>query len=116
MVTTYRFGTSYIPLLYTNEELKGIVELVIKSFSASFSFRQLCSAIINRADNEGKLKKEPHTQYSSVQLTTDDTNKISYLLWQIIWDKKLIIVFEPNTQYADNKDFHFVRVENIYSK
>ena len=61
MVTTYRFGTSHIPLLYTTEELKRTVELVIESFPANFTFGQLCNAIINRADNEEKLKKEPHT-------------------------------------------------------
>lgn len=116
MVTTYRFGTSQIPLLYTAEELNRAVELVIELIPASFTFGQLCNAIIDRADSEGKLKKEPHTQYSSIQLTKDDTNKLSYMLWQLIWEKKLIISFESNFQSTDNKDFRFVKVENINTK
>ena len=112
MVTTYRFGTSQVPLLYTAEELKRAVELVMESFPASFTFGQLCNAIIDRVDSEGKLKKEPHTQYSSIQLTKDDTNKLSYMLWQSIWEKKLIISFESNFQSTENKDFRFVKVES----
>lgn len=90
----YKFGTSTIPLTYTPEELKRKVEAIVDSMQETFSFDMLCQNLVHEAENESKLQKEPHTEYSSIRLTAKDIRNVSYIIWDMIWKHELFIVFD----------------------
>jgi len=104
--TTYIYGPQRLPLTYTNAELNNIIEEFINN-NKIFSFNQLCNNILLIADQQGKLKKKPNTSYSQILLTQHDTIRISKLLWDRIWDKRLILIFNnfQDTYHNGNETF-----------
>ena len=55
------------------------------------------------------IKKEPNTSYSQILLTRKDTIRICRILWEQIWNNKLIQLFNnPHDMYHNNNDTHFV--------
>lgn len=90
---TYRFGTSNIPLTYSALELEKKVLSLIDKMPSLFTFQSFCNQLLQEADNEGKLRKEPDTEYSTIHLTTYDIQAISKILWNLILDRKIYMVF-----------------------
>jgi len=68
---TYVFGTTNIPLTYTDQELTQKVKKMVNDMPTTFTFQNLCQQILVAADKEGKLRKEPETEYSTIHLTTN---------------------------------------------
>lgn len=106
----YRFGISNIPLTYTFQELSKKVEKIVDEMPQQFTFASLCQRVIQIADNEGKLKKEQNTEYSSVQLTTKDVQSISRIIWDMIWKNKIYIVFNAYPYHSESKEFVFAKI------
>lgn len=104
---TYRFGTSNIPLTYTRQELTQKISKLVDNMPTPFSFQNLCQQIMATAEQEGKLRKEPDTEYSTIHLTTNDIMTISKILWDMIWERKVYIVFDayPYSRVGQNTLF-----------
>lgn len=106
--TIYKYGPSRLSLLYTKGELSGIIsDYIIEK--QEFSLSQLYNHIIAIADKQNKLDKEPHTSYSQILLTHNDEITICGLLWERIWSKQLIQLFNnPSDNYHNTNDTLFV--------
>ena len=109
--TTYKFGASKLALKYENDDLNKLIETFMNN-NGEFSFTQLCNYILSIADQQNMLKKEPNTSYSQILLTQLDTIRICRILWEHIWNKKLIQLFNnSHAMYHNNGDTFFVVIK-----
>lgn len=76
-----------------------------------FTFQNLCQQILVTAEQEGKLRKEPNTEYSTIHLTTNDIMAISKILWDMIWERKVYIVFDAYSYSRESQNTHFAKVQ-----
>lgn len=108
--TTYVSGPRRLALKYTEEELNDLIGAFITD-RKEFSYSQLCNYVLSVADQQDKLKKEPHTLYSQILLTYPDTITICKLLWERIWNKELIQMFNNPQDIYNNGDTYFVAIK-----
>lgn len=108
---TYRFGISNIPLTYTQQELIQTVTKLVDDMSTPFAFQNLCQQILVTAEQEGKLKKEPATEYSTIHLTTNDIIAISKILWDMIWERRIYIVFDAYPYNTESQNMFFAKIQ-----
>ena len=94
MYTVY--DSNPVPVTYTQAELEQVIDDFIKETSREFSFRRLCSHIIEKAISEKKVEKAETTQYSSREMNPLSSIEVSRYLWKLIWDKKIFIAFGEN--------------------
>lgn len=107
--TTYIYGPSKLALKYPKEELNDLIEKFITD-NKNFSFSQLCNYILSEADQHDMLEKKNNTSYSQILLTYADTITISKLLWDRIWNKELIQLFNNPHDIYHNNDAYFVKI------
>jgi len=101
MVIT-KFGSTPLSLKYENEELAKVIENYISSVKGTFRYSYLCSHIENKAMQEDMFKTEPYTRYTDIALTEQDHYRINMILWQMIWDKRIVLAFRNG--YFNNKN------------
>lgn len=116
MVIT-KFGCTPLSLKYEDEELAKVIEDYISSVQGTFRYSYLCSHIENEAMQENMFKTEPYTRYTDIALTEQDYHRIDMILWQMIWDKRIVLAFR-NGYYNNNNvnDMHFDVVEEKWKK
>lgn len=103
-----------VPLDYTDEELRKVVEEYIDAQKTEFSFKRMCLAILHRAMDEGKTVDSRHTQYESNELKASDGIRISRILWDMIFEKRIIIAFGDNPYSSSyGNDTRFIKRENF---
>ena len=108
---TVRYGEYPLPMDYEDEALDNLIDKYIsekKSNAADFTYRGICLWLFRIASNEGRLKKENDTVYDNPIMTYDDEIRISKLLWNRIWDKKIFINFSHNeysSHYVNDTSF-----------
>ena len=100
-----------VPLDYTDEELRTVVEEYIAAQKLEFSFRRLCHSVLRRAMDEGKTVDSRHTQYESTELKSSDGDRISRILWNMIYERRIIIAFGENPYLSTycNNDTRFIK-------
>ena len=116
MVIT-KFGCTPLPLKYEDEELTTVIETYIESVKGTFRYSYLCNHIEHEAMQSGKFKAEPYTRYTEVALTEQDQNRINMILWQMIWERKIVIAFRSGYYNQNNiNDMLFAVVEDKWKK
>lgn len=109
--TTYIYGPSKLALKYEDEDLNKLIEKFM-GVNEEFSFSQLCNFILSMAHQQDKLKKEPNTSYSQILLTQTDIVRICRILWEHIWNKELIQLFNtPHDMYRNNGETYFALIK-----
>lgn len=98
MYVTY--DSNPVPVTYTQEELRQVIDSYLKEVDTEFSFRGICSYIVDKALKEGKVRDASHTQYSSREMSPLSAIEVSKCLWELIWDKKIFIAFGENPYAA----------------
>ena len=98
MYVTY--NPNPVPVTYTQEELRQVLESYLKEVDTEFSFRGICSYIVDKAIKEGKVRDASHTQYSSREMNPLSAIEVSKCLWELIWDKRIFIAFGENPYAA----------------
>lgn len=89
------FDSNPIHVLYDNETLKHLV-LVIISNNDSLSgttFLNLCHQVKQQAIRDKAIADLENTVYTSEQLAPEDQVRVSRVLWELIWDKKVFLLF-----------------------
>lgn len=94
------YDSNPVPVTYTQEELRQDIDNYLKDVTTEFSFRGLCSYIIDKAIAEGKVRDASQTQYSSREINPLSAIEVSKCLWDLIWDKKIFIAFGENLYMA----------------
>ena len=101
-----------VPVTYTNEELKKVISDFVNDIDTEFSFTKLCIHIIDRAIREKKVRNADYTQYSNRNLNPRVSIEVSRVLWDFIWEKKIIIAFGDNPYIAQNSnDVRFMPIK-----
>lgn len=116
MVIT-KFGSTPLSLNYEDKDLAKIVDDYISGVKGTFRYSYLCNHIENLAMQQGKFNTEPYTRYTEIALTEHDHHRINMILWQMIWERKIVISFR-NGLYNQNKsnDTLFEVVEDKWKK
>ncbi len=99
MGITY-YNSNPVPVEYTEEEIKEKILGYIVDIDGEFSFKSLCYYIVQTAIREEKVKDAKHTQYSSSEMDPYSSIKVSKILWEMIWDRKIFIAFGENPYMA----------------
>lgn len=104
---THYGGAVTLPLSYTNEELKEVIDRYIGAHD-TFTYRSLCQYIVGEADKDNKLVKEDNHIYECpIELTKKDLNRVTRLLWDLIWGHKIFIDFSDTTHKYGYGEFAF---------
>lgn len=108
--TTHIYGVTPLALKYNDEELNKLIGEFIKE-DKEFSYSQLCNNILYKADHDDMLDKKPNTSYSQIALSHNDIVRICKLLWERIWAKEVMILFN-NTQdaFRRNEETYFIAI------
>lgn len=85
-----------VPVDYTDEELRIIVEEYIIVQKSEFSFKGICRHVLQKAMDEGRTVDSRNTQYESNELKASDGIRVSNILWDLIFERKIIIAFGNN--------------------
>ncbi len=103
------YNSNPVPVIYTKEELEKVIDEYLQSVQTEFSFRSLCSHIIERAIKDEKVTDAKNTQYGSREMSPLSAIEVSKYLWNLIWDRKIFIAFGENP-YAShyNNDTRFI--------
>ena len=85
-----------VQLLYNNEELRDRINMVMESrdHTKGITFVNLCYQIVQVAFQEHKVKKaDEDTTVVSEELSAEDQVRVSRILWELIWDHKIFLLF-----------------------
>jgi hypothetical protein len=107
----YTFGTSRLPMKYSDSELSEVIQRIFKTVSTSIPFSQLCSQIIDVALKENKLAVDGNVQYAKIEVTQEDGCRISRVLWDLIWNRKIYIDFHSSQGSNGFNEFYFKKIE-----
>ena len=85
-----------VQLLYNNEELRDRINMVMDSrdHTKGITFVNLCYQIVQVAFQEHQVKKaDEETTVVSEELSAEDQVRVSRILWELIWDHKIFLLF-----------------------
>lgn len=111
-----KYGLSRLPLLYGDEELAGIVDGFVSQAKGSFRYSQLCNYIENKALQEKKFRMDPYTRYADIIMTEQDNRRINIILWQMIWNQRIVMEFRNLDFNSNDGDTIFAVVEDKWKK
>ena len=111
MITKY--GSHRLSLTCDTSKVKRIVDDLVCQFDDTFTFTELCSAVLVIAEKENLLKKEPNTQYvGQIELSFNDLDAINLIVWEMIWKKQIVIVLYKNPYRSlKERDFLLKKVD-----
>lgn len=89
------YDTNPIHTLYDNETLKHLVLVIIEGNDATSgtTFLNLCNQIRQQAIRDRALADLQNTVYSSEVLAPEEQVRVSRVLWELIWEHKVFVLF-----------------------
>lgn len=106
------YGKTALNMNYSDEELKDLINIYFNE-DGYYSYKSLCAYILNKAKENNKLDKEPNTEYSDIEISLFDADRITKILWNKIWNKEIYIDFYDNPYTSRyNNDFHFGKTKS----
>jgi hypothetical protein len=95
-----------LPLTCTREGFQIIILSEIEQSNNHFSFEELISGIKSKCD----FKIEHNVNYlGTIDFLKTDFDFINKIIWEQIWDKKLMIDFTVKRQDRNPNIFHFAK-------
>lgn len=105
---TYIFGPSQLNLKYHDNELREIITDFLKK-NRKTSYMALCNYIISESENKNMFVKDDNTIYSNIELSEKEHERINLILWNLIWERSLLINFRvPTFGSHYNNDTYFI--------
>lgn len=91
-VTRYQSSGFRLPLNCDNDKIREIASILIEEKDGCFTFNELCMSFARKAEEDNLFIKEPNTNYQNeLKLEGEAIKTILYLVWEMIWNKRLII-------------------------
>ena len=94
--TAMNYDANPVQLLYSNDEIRDRINMVMNSrdHTTGITFVNLCYQIVQVAFQEHKVKKvDENAIITSEELSAEDQVRVSRVLWELIWDKKIFLLF-----------------------
>lgn len=105
-VTKTIYGEQYLPIECTTEDFKNLILSEIEQSENHFSSHDLIARISRKWD----FQKEPNVTYvGSIGFLGNDLDFINRIIWEQIWDKKLMIDITNNRQIRNSEIFYFIK-------
>lgn len=88
------YDSNPVQVLFDNENLKQRLLALVESNNSpsGTTFVNLCYQIRQQAITDHAVKN-PGTTYTNDELAPEDQARISRLLWELIWDHKIYLLF-----------------------
>lgn|SRR5690554_3087073 len=99
-----------LPLKCNDDELRLIVEKYIEQSDYDFTFNGLIHYIKQKAMQMDLFEKEDNVEYIVIELNRIDIKRINLLIWDMIWDRKIIIDFSKD-KAPGYDDCRFMKVD-----
>lgn len=91
-LTRYQSDGFRLPLNCDNDKIREIASTLIEEKDSYFTFNELCVYFAQKAEEYDLFIKEPNTIYQGeLKLEGNAINVILSLVWEMIWNKRLII-------------------------
>ena len=89
------FDANPVHVLYDYESLKHIVQVSIERNDniSGTTFVSLCNKIRQQAIRDRALADLENTVYTSEVLAPEDQVRVSRMLWELIWEHKIFLLF-----------------------
>ena len=89
------YDANPVHVLYDNESLKHIVLVIIErnDSPSGTTFVNLCYQIRQQAIRDRALPDLENTVYSSEELAPEVQVRVSRVLWELIWEHKIHLLF-----------------------
>lgn len=89
------YDANPVHVLYDNESLKHIVQVIIErnDSTSGTTFVNLCYQIRQQAIRDRALADLENTVYTSDELAPEDQVRVSRVLWELIWEHKIHLLF-----------------------
>ncbi len=97
-----KYGRTPLGLSYSDEQLRSVVAGFICIAPSTFRYMELYNYVMDRALHEDMFQKEPYTRYTNIVLTDYDEHRLSMILWEMIWDEKIVIEFRNNINHQSH--------------
>lgn len=89
------YDSNPVKLNFDNETIKERVLQLVEGRESThgITFFNLCYQLRQMAISENLLDKPETTTYTNDELTPEDQIRVSRVLWELIWDKKIYVLF-----------------------
>ena len=89
------YDANHVHLLYNNEELRDRINMIMDSrdHTTGITFVNLCYQVMQMAFQENMVKKAEDTIITSEELAPEEQVRVSRILWELIWDRKVFLLF-----------------------
>ena len=89
------YDTNPVHLLYSNEELRDRILMVMESrdHTTGITFVNLCYQVIQIGFQENKVVIPEDSIVTSEELAAEEQVRVSRILWELIWDRKIFLLF-----------------------
>lgn len=99
---------AFLPITCTEEEFRNKILTEIELFEKSFSFFDL----VTKVKPNCEFKKDSNIDYiGGIDFMGSELNFINSIIWEQIWDKKLMIDFTNNRQNHRPDLFYFIKTK-----
>ena len=90
-----KYDSNPVHLLYENEELRDRILMIIegRDKTTGITFVNLCYQVIQMGFQENKVMIPEDTIITSEELAPEEQVRVSRILWELIWDRKIFLLF-----------------------
>jgi hypothetical protein len=90
-----KYDSNPVHLLYDNEELRDRILMIIegRDKTTGITFVNLCYQVIQMGFQENKVMIPEDTIITSEELAPEEQVRVSRILWELIWDRKIFLLF-----------------------
>jgi len=100
-------GDQFLPITNTTEDFQRIILSEIEGSENHFDFNGLIARIRSKCE----FKKEINTTYTgSLDFLGTELDFINKMIWEQIWNKKLMIDFTLNRPHRNPEMFYFIKI------
>lgn len=83
-----------VHILYDNNKLRDVIMMIMngRTETTGITFVNLCYQILQLAEQE-QMVEGTEVMHTSNEIAPEDQVRVSRVLWELIWDKKVFLLF-----------------------
>ena len=101
-----------VHVLYDNNKLRDVIMMIMngRTEMMGITFVNLCYQILQLAEQENMVENSGIVTHTSKEIAPEDQVRVSRVLWELIWDKKVFLLFGRSPLLGlSNGEARFVR-------